>query len=192
MFDDDAEFTAQRRVVRDIVALILGIFVLLSACFSQSSAAQEGPVFRAPFVLKLRIDSEHYYEEKFDKVPYVADNDVYLFARENFGINVTIAENQISRIIYQRDPTKADVEFKFTQEKSPNGLMMLLVIRNKLKRGLFLDAKMTVPDKKGIYKTSVLPVKAGLSNVESWPHPIVQLVLGNLRFSENGAKQTER
>ena len=100
------------------------------------------------------------------------------FCGETFGINVSIAENKISRITYQRDPTKADVEFKFTQEKSPNGLMMLLVIRNKLKRSLFLDAKMTVPEKKEIYKTSVLPVKASLSNVESWPHPIVQLVLG--------------
>jgi len=62
--------------------------------------------------------------------------------------------------------------------------MMMLVIRNNLKRRLYLDALMTVPDKKGIYKTRLLPVEAGLSNFESWPHPIVQLVVRNLRLSE--------
>jgi hypothetical protein len=179
--------------VRSIVALVTTTLVLSSACFPQAkSATQEEPVFRAPFKLKLHVDNEHYYEETFDRVPYVAEKDVYLFAGETFGINVTITENQLSRITYQRDPAKADVEFAFTQEKSPNGWMMLLVIRNRLKRKLFLDALMTIPEKKGIYKTSVLPVEPNLSNFESWPHPIVQLVLRNFRFSENGSKQTER
>ena len=180
-------------VVRDVAAIVVGTLVMISAYFPQPSVAQEEPVFRAPFVLRLRIDNEHYYEENFDRVPYVANNEVYLFAGETFGINVTVADNQITRISYARDSAKADIEFKFSQEKSPNGLlMMLLMTRNKLKRSLFLDAVMTVPKNKGIYKTSILPVKPGLKNVESWPHPIVQLVLSEFRFSENGAKQAER
>lgn len=174
--------------VRNIAALIVVILVLSSACFPQpKSAAQEEPVFRAPFTLKLRVDKEHYYEETFDRVPYVAENEVYLFAGETFGINVTITENQLSGITYQRDPAKADVEFKFTLEKSASGPMMMLVTRNRLKRRLFFDALMTIPEKKKIYKTSVLPVEPSLSNFESWPHPIVQLVLRNFRFSENGS-----
>jgi hypothetical protein len=92
----------------------------------------------------------------------------------------------------QKDPAKADVELKFTQDKSPSGLMMLLVIRNKLKRRLSYDALMTVPGKKGIYKTSVLSVEPNLSNFESWPNPIVQLVLWNFRFAENGSKSARR
>jgi hypothetical protein len=62
--------------------------------------------------------------------------------------------------------------------------MMLLTIRNKLKRRLYLDALMTVPGEKEIYKTSILPIEPGLSDFESWPHPIVQLVLRDFRFSE--------
>jgi hypothetical protein len=173
---------------RDIVAAL----VLLSACLPQPTAAQAEPVFRAPFVLRLHIDNERYYEEKFDKVPYVAENSVYLFAGETFGINITITEKRLSGIIYQPDPAKADVALAFTQEKSEKGLMMLLVIRNRLKRRLSFDALMTVPEKKGIYGTSVLPVEPNLSNFESWPHPIVQLVLRNFRFSEDGAKQSGR
>jgi hypothetical protein len=182
-------YAAGKMAVKNIVALIVVTVVLSSACYPQA-ATQEEPVFRAPFKLKLHVDNERYYEETFDHVPYVADNDVYLFAGEAFGINVSVTENEVSRIAYQRDPAKADVELKFTQEKSPNGWMMMMVIRNKLKRRLFLDALMTLPEKKEIYKTSILPVEPNLSNFESWPHPIVQLVLQNFRFSENGSKQS--
>jgi len=176
--------------VRNIVMLIVATLVLSSACYPQlKSAAQEEPIFRAPFTLKLHVDKEHYYEETFHHVPYVAENEVYFFAGETFGINVTITENQLSGITYQRDPAKADVALAFTQESSANGWMMLLVIRNRLKRKLYLDALMTIPEKKGIFKTSVLPVEPNLSDFESWPHPIVQLVLRNFRFSENGSKQ---
>jgi len=174
----------RRMIGRDIVATL----VLLSACFPQPTAGQEEPVFRAPFVLKLHIDNERYYEERFDKVPYVAENSVYLFAGETFGINVTVTEKRLSGITYQPDPAQADVVLAFTQEKSEKGFMMLLVIRNRLKRRLSFDALMTVPEKKGIYETSVLPVEPNLSNFESWPHPIVQLVLRNFRFSQDGAK----
>jgi hypothetical protein len=156
-----------------------------SACFSQAKGTtQEEPVFRAPFRLRLHVDNERYYEETFDRVPYVADNDVYLFAGEAFGINVTVTESEICRVAYQRDPAKADVELRFTQEKSPNGWMMMLVIRNRLKRRLYLDALMTIPGREEIFKTNVLPVEPNLSDFESWPHPIVQLVLRHFRFSE--------
>jgi len=169
---------------------IVATLVLLSASYPQlKSATQVEPDFRARFVLKLHIDNEHYYEQAFDRVPYVAEDEVYLFAGETFGINVTITENQLCRITYQRDPAKADVALAFTQEKSSSGFMMLLVIQNRLKRKLFFDALMTVPEKKEIYKTSVLPVEPNLSNFESWPHPVVQLVLRNFRFSEDGSKQ---
>lgn len=158
----------------------------------QADETAQGSIFRAPFVLKLHIDNERYYEEHFDKIPYVIGSNVYLFAGENFGINATITDNQISRITYQRDPAKSDVGFTFTQEKSPSGPVMMLVTRNRLKRRLFFDALMTVPEKKEIYKTSVLPVEPNLSNFESWPHPIVQLVLRNFRFSKEGTQQSGR
>ena len=66
--------------------------------------------------------------------------------------------------------------------------MMLLVIRNRLKRSVSLDALMTVPGDNGVHETSVLPVGPGRSNTESWPHPIVQLMLRNFRLS-NGVGQ---
>ncbi len=39
------------------------------------------PVLRKPFTLRLKLDSDHYYEEKFTRdIPYVQDNSVYMFA----------------------------------------------------------------------------------------------------------------
>lgn len=180
----------RRRVAqRNFVALVIIALAQSSVCFPQAkSETQEEPVFRAPFSLKLHIDNERYYEQKFDRVPFVTNGDVYLIAGEVFGINVTITGERLTGITYQPDLAKADVEFKFTQEKSPNGFMMLLLTRNKLKRKLFFDALMTVPGKSEIYKTSVLPVEPKLSNLESWPHPIVQLVLNNFRFPDGGSQ----
>src|SRR5579864_2817440 len=172
-------------IVRSIIAVAISTTALLSACFSQTkSAKHEELVFRAPFKLKLHVDNERFYEETFDHVPYVADNDVYLFAGEAFGVNVTVTESEISHIAYERNPAKADVELRFTQEKSQNGWMMMLALRNKLKRKLYLDAVMTLPRNDELFTTNVLPVEPNLSDFESWPHPIVQLVLRNFRFSE--------
>jgi hypothetical protein len=148
-------------------------------------SSHEQLVFRSPFVLRLHVDNERSYEERFSHVPYVAENEVYLFAGESFGINVTMVGNRLAKVRYQPDPAKADVEFKFSQEKSKTGFMMLLVVQNRLKRSLSLDALMTVPGDKDVHQTDVLPVGPGRSNTESWPHPIVQLMLRNLRLSDD-------
>jgi hypothetical protein len=51
---------------------------------------------------------------------------------------------------------------------------------------------MSVPGKKDVFKTSILPVKAGKSGLESWPHPISQLVLGNLQLTLESASQAKK
>lgn len=120
-------------------------------------------------------------------MPYVADNGVYLFSGESFGVNCIMDGGLISKVLYQPDLSKADIAFEFKQQRSQNGRMMLLTIRNNLKRRVQLDALMTVPGDKDVHQTDVLPVEAGHSNTESWPHPIVQLLLRNFRFMKSGA-----
>ena len=142
-------------------------------------------VFRAPFTLKLHIDKENYYEESYDKIPYVHNGDIYLFAGESFGVNVDIKDNKIVGLKYRKDQQKSDIALRFTQEiKEDGSQIMLLNIENRLKQKLYINAKMTIPGKKGIYETSILPAESGLRGYESWPHPIVQLVLTNLRFDK--------
>ena len=145
----------------------------------------EDTIFRKPFTLKLHIDKEHFYEEKFGKIPFVYGGDVYLFKGDEFGLNIDIQDNSIRTVKYQPDMNKADVTLKFTQKVQIDGAaMMMLHIHNNTKHTVNVDALMTVPEKKGIGKTSIFPVQPGLSGFESWPHPIVQLVLRNIRIAK--------
>jgi len=145
----------------------------------------EDAVFREPFTLKLHIDKEHFYEEKFDKIPFVCNGYVYLFRGDEFGLSVDVKDGSVRSVKYQPDVTKADVTLKFSQEIGTDGtVMMMLVIHNNTKYTLYMDGLMTVPNKKGVSKTTILPIRPGLGDYESWPHPIVQLALGNIRIKK--------
>ncbi len=177
--------------------LMAALFVANSALCQEpapASANGDGSVFREPFTLRLHVDKDHYYEEHYHKgIPYVAEDDVYLFSGDKFGISLTFKADKTIEVTYQPDGKKADVWFIFTQEKKlAGGVGMMLTIQNKLKRELRMDALMTVPGKKEIYKTSILPIEAGLGGFESWPHPIVQLVLKNFRLSEKESGESKR
>lgn len=151
-----------------------------------AAASQDTRVYREPFTLRLRVDKSHYYEEHYDKrIPYVSDNDVYLFSGENFGVSLSTQRGGTVDVTYQPSLDKADVWFSFGQAKQLGGAGMMLTIQNKTKRRIQTDALMTVLLKKDIFKTSIVPIEAGLSDFESWPHPIVQLVLRNFRLSDS-------
>jgi hypothetical protein len=48
---------------------------------------------------------------------------------------------------------------------------------------------MVVPDNESPLKTSIVPVPAGLRSYERWPHPILQLMLSNVRVVEEKNNQ---
>jgi hypothetical protein len=166
-------------------ALFLSAVIVTFAADDSAKKPAKDTVFREPFTLKLHIDKEHFYEEKIGKLPFVHDGDVYLFKGDEFGLTLDIQTNSIRAVKYQPDLKKADVTLKFTQEVRLDGsAMMMLHIHNNTKQTLGMDALMTVPDKNGITKTSILPVEPGLSGFEAWPHPIFQLVLRNIRIAK--------
>ncbi|WP_395742118.1 hypothetical protein [Prosthecobacter sp.] len=146
---------------------------------------EEGSSFRQPFTLKLKIDKERVYEEKFERHPYVHHNDVFLFSGDEFGVNLQREGDAVKSVTYQPDLKKADITFKFSQEvKDGAHSMMMLVIKNNTQARIYMDAMMTIPGKEGIYKTTILPLEPGLSGYESWPHPMVQLVLTKIRTTK--------
>ena len=173
-----------------MVILLTGI-PLLSA--QTSKPTPKGPVMREPFNLRLKVDKVHYDEFHYDKQPYVSDNAVYLFSGEKFGVNLIVKDGRVAQVLYQPDVKKADVVFGFEQPKElQDGLGMALTIDNKMKRGVSMEGLMTIPGKKDPLKTSILPVQPGKSGLESWPHPIWQLVLGNLQLTPEGADQPKK
>ncbi|HKP26261.1 MAG TPA: hypothetical protein VJV39_20505 [Dongiaceae bacterium] len=63
---------------------------------------------------------------------------------------------------------------------------MMLTVANNLSKTVKYDATMKAPDDRMVY-TSSCPVDAGLSNFESWPHPVKFLELSNFRFQDGGS-----
>ena len=175
--------------------------VLLIACASgiTSSVAQSAgskpkqSLIREPFTIHLKVDKDHFSDIHYDKQPYVSENEVYLFPGDKFGVNLVVKNDRVAEVRYQPDKTKADVWFGFEQPKElQGGLGMALTIDNKTKRSVGMEALMSVPGKKDVFKTSILPVKPGKSGLESWPHPISQLVLGNLQLTSADAAEPKK
>ena len=148
---------------------------------------------REPFTLRLKVDKDHYSDIHFDREPYVSDNEVYLFSGDKFGVNLIVKGDRVVEVRYQPVKEKADVWFGFEQPKElQNGIAMALTIDNKMKRRLSMEALGSVPGKKDPIKTSIQSVEAGKSGLELWPHPIAQLVLGNLQLIAENADQSKK
>jgi hypothetical protein len=183
-----------RIVHRWVVSAVLCLVTVALVLAQTAAPKPNGVVLRKPFTLKLKVDKDHFYEERYERrIPYVSENEVYLFIGDKFGVNITVRNDRIMSVRYQPDLAKADVWFKFEQPPElPGGVGMTLAIENKMKHGLSMEALMSVPNKKEVLKTSILPVKAGKSGLETWPHAISQLVLGNLQLTKDSAEQPKQ
>jgi hypothetical protein len=183
------------KIVHRLVVSALLCVASVALIWAQTAAPKpNGTVLRKPFTLKLKTDKDHYYEERYDRrIPYVSENEVYLFLGDKFGVNLTVRNDRIVSVRYQPDVAKADVWFRFEQPPElPGGVGMTLSIENKMKHGLSMEGLMSVPNKKEVLKTSILPVKAGKSGLETWPHAISQLVLGNLQITKDSAGEPKK
>lgn len=183
------------RIVHGLVVSAVLCVAGVALVSAQSTASKKKDVvLREPFTQKLKIDKEHYSEERYDRrIPYVSENEVYLFLGDKFGVNIAVRDGRIVSVRYQPDEAKADVWFKFEQPPElPGGVGMTLAIENKMKHGVSMEAKMSMPNKKGEIQTSILPVKAGKNGLETWPHAISQLVLGNLRLTKDSDDQPKK
>lgn len=175
--------------------LLTSLFTLSNAqdgTESAESAAVSDKNSREPFTLKLLIDKERQYEQEINATPYVHKDIVYLFSGEIVGISLSEREDGHPAISYCHDIEKADVLFRFSQkwDKKDETLMMLLAINSRTEKELFMDGLLVVPNKEKVFETTILPLKPGTTNYESWPHPIIQLAIRNLRFQEEKAEST--
>lgn len=164
-----------------VIMLVLALAGTPCLAHSQARGDAAAPVLRQPFTLKLRLDRDHYYEEKFSRrIPYVFENSAYLFSGESFGLKLGIVDGKIKSVAYVKEAAGADVELDFRQFVAGDGLsMMMLTIKNNLEHTLYVDADMTNPGDKNVYGTAIRPIKPGQRSVESWAQPIIELKLHN-------------
>lgn len=176
-----------------LVSLILCMSGPTSALAQNAASRSKKPEVRDPFTLHLKIDKEHFEDFHYEKQPYVSENEVYLFAGDKFGVNLIVKGDRVVEVRYQPDKEKADVWFGFEQPKElKDGIAMALTIDNKMKRGVSMAGLGSLPGRKDPIKTSIRSVEAGKSGLELWPHPIAQLVLGNLQLTAEGSAQSKK
>lgn len=164
--------------------LLTILTVLISInCFCETTNV----VFREPFTLTLPIDKERYYEQKYPKIPYVADNCVYIFPGEEFRVGLHFTDTGIDLSCDQKKESTVYFEFKFWNEltKGENTVNSFLTGKNQTSKKITYDAVMVVHDSKKPLKTSIIPTGAGMTNFEHWPHPIMQLMLHNFRVVDD-------
>ena len=117
--------------------------------------------------------------------PYVTDKGaIVIFPGEQFVIAFKIENGKI----VGAEPYPAGGQLSNAIEvnfKEIDGGMML-TLANHLPNTVKYDAIMKAPDDKLVH-TSSCPVDAGLSNFESWPHPIKFLELSNFRLLDGGS-----
>jgi tetratricopeptide (TPR) repeat protein len=159
------------------------LVLISSAVFAQQapSALPGTPASRTPFTVTLKVDKQHIYEKQFDKVPNVAGRNVYLFAGDKFGIDLTVKQDEISTLTYEPKHKRADVEFKFELRKS-SVRVMALAAHNRLNRTISFEV-----DADGIgaaEPSRVLSFPAESYSYLLWSEPIFRVILSDLRFSE--------
>lgn len=164
---------SSRAMLRSAILVLAGAIAVLQTSESPPLPARDA-------VPKLKLNKKDTPKYTFEKLPYVDErNFVHLVAGDKFGVNATVSADEISGLSYQPDLKKADITFDFREEKDT----MMLTIKSNLKRQIYMDGGMAVPGREGLYKTSILPLEAGLTNFESWPHPITHLIVSRIRFS---------
>jgi len=176
------------------MVISMGLCAAITPVSAQTGAAKaSATVLREPFTLRLKVDKDHYEEFHYEKQPYVSENEVYLFSGDKFGVNLIVKGDRVAEIRYQPDVTKADIVFGFEQPKElQNGIGMALTIDNKMKHALSMEVMGSVPGKKDPFKDRIPLVQPGKPDLEWWPHPIAQLVLGNLQLTAGGAAQPKK
>jgi hypothetical protein len=190
LFERDSSDTGTYWVMRERATkgfwdLVLPVVPAVTADRESTFTPRGTTRFRPPFTLNLHIDNEQYYQERFDETPYVIEGGVNLFKGDRFGVTLNVENAAVRAVAYQANIEAADITFDFNQRAERGGkAMMVLTIRNRTNHTILIDALMTVPGQQNAHATNLLPVGAGLTNYESWPHPIVQLLLFDFRLGE--------
>ncbi len=167
------------------MSLALGTTAGAAERGASKDSDESGVVFRPPFTVHIRVDQDHYYEEKKGRIPYVYRGDVYLFIGDKFGLKIDVADGVVRGVRYEGDLNKADVTLEFSEAAPVDGkYTSMLKMQNRTRYTFLMDGAMTVPDRKVILETNIAPVQAGLLHYEAWPHAILQLALSHIRLQK--------
>ncbi len=143
---------------------------------------------RKDLKIHLKKPDGSYFDYQMELAqPIVQDKTVSIFPGETIYIAFDPGEKgpENLRSVKSADGSTNTLTFKFTQEPELfDGVGMMLFINNPTKYSIEYDFGMMLIDSEDLFETSSVPLMPGLSNFESWPHPIFQLIMTNFRWAE--------
>jgi len=161
------------------------LFIILTFA-SNLSFSQNEIKEREPFVLKLAVDNEQFYQMDVPKSKYfVKENIIQIYPTEKLNIEVEIKSDTIfsMKVVQKIVEPKRTIQIEFFQnitEKKPEGMM--LKVTNPFNRKLNYNAMMYIVGNNKWISTSIIPIQPNLMNFEMWNDVIITLVLEKWRF----------
>ncbi|MEI6854147.1 MAG: hypothetical protein WCL06_14970 [Bacteroidota bacterium] len=161
------------------------ITILLSMSLTFSYAQNEKPN-REAYTLKLPVDQEKFYQQEVPVSPYfVKDDALQIFANEKLYIEVEADKKEITsmKVVKENLHPEKTLEVELTQEvKDKKSEMMMLKVYNPFKYTLEYSARMFIVGHDQWIKTSIMPVRAKISGIETWPEVIISMALYDWKF----------
>lgn len=163
--------------------IYLMLTLVTSFCYSQNETKE-----REPFVLKLAVDSEQFYQMNIDKSKYfVKENILQIYPTEKLNVEVEIKKDTIfsMKVVNKIVEPKRTVQIEFFQnikDNMPEGMM--LKVTNPFDRKLNYNALMFIVGNNKWLSTSIIPIQPNLVNYETWKDVIITLVLEKWRFEK--------
>jgi hypothetical protein len=160
--------------------LLITLF-LHSLCNAQNARPE-----REAFILKLAVDGEQYYNMEVNKTPYfVKEKILQIYPGDQLLIETEIKGDTIfsMKVVAENKFPKKTIILNFAQEIEGRAhLQMMLSVTNPFDKSLIYDAAMYRVGKDSWSKTSIIPIRPGLINFETWADIIITLILENWRF----------
>ncbi|WP_124981478.1 hypothetical protein [Nonlabens xiamenensis] len=149
--------------------------------------AQNEKPNREPFVLRLAVDSENYYQQEIPNSPYfVKDYILQIFPSEKINIEVEIDNDSIvsMKTVEKLEFPEKTITIDFKQEvKDGKSEMMMLTVKNPFNKIMTYDARMFIVGRDELLKTSIIPIRPKLTNFEMWNDVIITLILDNWKWT---------
>jgi hypothetical protein len=165
--------------------ITLAFALLLAAGEQAPPASGEDPcstvTCRPAGDVEVRLDRDTGMTVSFPRMPYAFKHAIYVLVGEAFSVKYPAVGQRLGHGVYvpPAEPKPAGIHVRLWQEQDGS---TILAIENTTKRTVVYEIAMQLPKESRLRKTTALPVEAGLTNYEQWPHPVAQLLLYNVRL----------
>jgi len=138
---------------------------------------------RAPTTVKLRLNAKEYAEFQFPKGPYVAEGFINVLNGEEFNVEFEDQNGKLTNPRYVKEVIHQERTISIKLGQLENGTV--LTVKNSFLQPLVYDCAIQHYQQQNFTRTSIVPVPAKLVSFESWPYPITQLVISNVRYQSS-------